>query len=408
MNAMRKFWLKFAPLIIACLVCIMVYLLWYRQNDGTYRRLTNVADVDNDDDLDVILVGTRWEGASNSFAGAMVWYNQGQGKFVLGEQRFGGYSVGTDDVDGDGDADLLVLDGLLNLYLNQGGAQGGELGIFEIHNPIYPVSLIGWRGHMDMGGSVSLGDLNHDGEVDGLVTACCYGKSGQSPEDDNGLTPSFSWVWLNEWDPRGWLVRHSQPLPELDELPIPAAALGDLDQDGDLDAFVVVSKPRAGTSSSLADRVLLNDGTGMLTDSGQRLGESDSNSVALGDIDADGDLDALVAAREGVTLWTNQGGAQAGTAGTFDGYTQIISTIGARQVLLHDLDNDNDLDIILAGKRRAKLWWNDGLGGFTPSGLSFPLSQRQGLAVGDFNGNGSAELFIAEETGYQIWYISSP
>jgi len=69
-------------------------------------------------------------------------------------------------------------------------------------------------------------------------------------------------------------------------------ALGDVDLDGDLDAFVAnYDEDFFGP----ANRVWLNDGSGIFTDSGQSLGSSDSRGAALGDVDGDGDLDAFVA-----------------------------------------------------------------------------------------------------------------
>jgi len=68
-----------------------------------------------------------------------------------------------------------------------------------------------------------------------------------------------------------------------------SVALGDLDLDGDLDAFVA-------NYNSQANMVWLNNGSGTFSDSGQpALGSSDSLGVALGDLDSDGDLDAFVA-----------------------------------------------------------------------------------------------------------------
>ena len=82
-----------------------------------------------------------------------------------------------------------------------------------------------------------------------------------------------------------------------------SVALGDLDGDGDLDAWVAKDK---------ANAVWRNDGTGTFTDSGQALGNSMSLSVALGTLDGDTTLDAWVANGWAVTsapqsdeVWTN-------------------------------------------------------------------------------------------------------
>ena len=70
-------------------------------------------------------------------------------------------------------------------------------------------------------------------------------------------------------------------------------ALGDLDGDGDLDVFL--AKGTAVAQQVCRIQVWLNDGSGSFTDSGQRLGNLDSRSIQLGDLDLDGDLDAFIA-----------------------------------------------------------------------------------------------------------------
>jgi hypothetical protein len=78
-------------------------------------------------------------------------------------------------------------------------------------------------------------------------------------------------------------------------------ALGDVDDDGDLDLFVA--------NDGQGNTVWLNDGSGTFTDSGLSLGSSRSYGAALGDVDGDGDLDAFVANFVGQAnkVWFNNG-----------------------------------------------------------------------------------------------------
>jgi hypothetical protein len=162
-------------------------------------------------------------------------------------------------------------------------------------------------------------------------------------------------------------------------------ALGDLDGDGDLDAFV---------ANHGANKVWLNDGTGCFTDSGQDLGSSWGWGVALGDVDGDGDLDAFVANSYEVQankVWLNDG------TGIFSDSGQSLGSSSSMDVALGDLDGDGDLDAFVANHmaQANKVWLNDGTGAFSDSGQSLGSSFSLGVALGDVDGDGAPDAFVA-------------
>ena len=160
-------------------------------------------------------------------------------------------------------------------------------------------------------------------------------------------------------------------------------ALGDLDGDGALDAFI---------ANSGANKVWMNNGRGLFDDSLQTLGGFDSTDVALGDLDSDGDLDAFVTnASQGNKVWLNFGGY-----GDFIDSEQSLGTSYSRGVVLGDLDGDGDLDAFIANwnTQPNKIWLNDGDGNFIDSGYSLGNGYSYDIALGDVDGDGDLDAFI--------------
>lgn len=365
---------------------------------GTFHATTAVADLDGDGDLDVLLHNVRQEAEFTAFSVATLWLNEGEGQFtarqVEQDTYGGGWASAAGDVDLDGDNDIALFIGYqLRLLLNQGGTQGGQTGVFRFQHTIAGPERNGQYG------SVILGDLNNDGQLDGVVAGCCGRLFTVDPND---AAPNVSGVWLNSSQSIGGQM---STLSALEGLAVQDAALGDLDGDGDLDLFAAVIAPSEGQNRNPADRVLFNDGTGHFLDSMQRLGENDSTAVALGDLDGDGDLDALVGHPSGALVCINQGGGQGGQAGTFVTALPVLDSGPIQALFLADLDGDGDLDALLGERRRATIWWNDGLALFTKSRQHFSYSKRHGLAVGDFNGDGRPDVFAAAyDDKYQVWF----
>lgn len=393
----RLLWLLSILGLVALGLCL--YYGWLVMSDriGTFHNVTDLADLDGNGHLDVILHNVRNESEFTAFSVTTLWFNQGDGKFAA--QRMedeAGWASAAGDLDGDDDVDLAIFPGWdLALLVNQGGIQGGQLGEFRRQWQL--------RGPERDGqfGSVLLDDLNGDGWMDGIVAGCCGRTFTVNPDDD---APNVSWVWINPGASGGSLSASPSILSALDGLAVRAAALGDLDGDGDLDLFAAVLAPPQGRNTDPADRVIVNDGSGNFSDSGQRLGQTESTAVALGDLDGDGDLDSLVGTEDGVMVWINQGAGQGGQEGTFAASRQGFSGGRTSAVFLSDLDADGDLDVLVAGRRQAATWWNDGQAVFTRSGRRFHYSERHGLAVADFDGDGRPDIFAAAYSeDYRLW-----
>ena len=150
----------------------------------------------------------------------------------------------------------------------------------------------------------------------------------------------------------------------------------------------------------------MNDGSGIFTDSGQQLGNgSRSGNFELGDVDGDGDLDAVVAtlppfSSGGQTpapniVWLNDG------KGTFTQGSTFGGNGASNSVTLGDMDGDGDLDAFVSNFYAPnELYYNDGSGNFTSAGITFgDFESTANAALGDLNGDGTLDIVMANTFG---------
>jgi hypothetical protein len=231
-----------------------------------------------------------------------------------------------------------------------------------------------------MGSGVALFDYDNDGDLDVFIV---QGSSLDAVPGASAGAAATSRLFRNDLttDAGGRRTPHFTDVTEHAGVALRAygmgAAVGDYDNDGNLDLFVTAFG---------ADTLFRNNGNGTFTDVTKDAGVSDplwSTSAVFFDYDRDGDLDLFVANYLDFTVAGNK---------------SCTDSTGARDYC----------GPRAYGPAPDRLYRNDGNGRFTnvteASGLSRADGNGLGVAAGDYNGDGWLDLYVANDaTPNQLW-----
>lgn len=259
-----------------------------------------------------------------------LYRNEGDGTFLEVSRRAGiestrsyrGFGVVMADMDLDGDLDIyLGCDVMPNLYLlNDGKGRfapaGGEWG-----------GTVNREGKSESGMGVAAGDVDGDGDLD-IFTTNFADETNTLYRNESGL--------LQDGTSRAGLDAHSRDMGW-------GTALADLDNDGLLDAFIANGHiyPQVDSLNDPTDtyrqreRLYVGIGGGRYREAGPEDGwrpqpDHSTRGFALGDLDNDGDLDAVVVRHnDPVSIWRNDRGGRFLTV-TLKGKSPNTGGIGAR------------------------------------------------------------------------------
>lgn len=332
-------------------------LLYMNEGEGAFseeaaargtisRGLTKailLADLDNDADLDAFFGNVPLEAGDPAGINAL-YLNNGDGFFnengaaagLLQTVRTSNGSVAF-DMEGDGDLDLFIVNsGELNELYENDGSGHFTLVLRGAEGSVEDTQYVGRQG-------ATSGDIDNDGDIDLYI---CRRQESTSQ-------PAPNWLFIN--DGQGHFTEEAAARGTAIDGRSHGATFADIDNDGDLDLFVVNYLLTSGNVPLL--NVLINDGTGHFVDRSSTYNLPVSGyTAAFGDMDNDADLDLLLlrngekdAGAKPQLFWNDGSGrfTLAGESGV------EVSAADARSAALADVDQDGDLDIYMACAKGA-------------------------------------------------------
>ncbi|MGV3549306.1 cadherin domain-containing protein [Rhizobium sp.] len=289
--------------------------------------------------------------------------------------RYGNYATAfAEDMDGDGDLDIVVVDksgDKLDWYANDG--QGNISGTATS----MPIGTYGY--------SVRFADIDGDGKKDLLLSS-----NGNGVED----TTAGKVEWF-KGNGDGTFGDAQQVVGGI--LNAFETIAVDFDNDGDLDLVTV------GANEN--QRVILstNNGDGTFTNTDLAIGAVNAQTIRVADINGDGKLDVVATdPNSGKVAWFAGNGD-----GTFGAANQVggLQWNGRVDAVIADVDGDGDMDIVTTESESADWpmpisWFeNDGSGNFIEHRTSMTGDPEASVFLADIDGNGTLDIIRGGQSG---------
>jgi hypothetical protein len=358
-----------------------------------------VADLTGNGHLDVVVTGMTAPSPPLPFVGVIL--GNGDGTFGAPTTYSTGgsvaHSVAIADVNGDGFPDLIVA----NQYASD-SALDGSVGVLLGNGDGTFQPVVSY----DSGGSnarwIAVADVNGDGYPDIIVTNGCASEC----QSTGGLVS----VLLNNGEgsflpATNYSAGSGLGSPE-------SVAVGDFNGDGHPD--IVVSNQCADTACSTGSLgVLLNNGNGTFAPAVQYSsgGYYYGLQVAVADMNGDGNLDLIVGnwcLNSSVCLY-QQTGAVSVLLGNGDGTFQspltfMAGTTVAASIAVGDVNGDGNPDVLVVNGYGVDVLLGNGDGSLQAPVSYSATDSTISVAIADVNGDGRPDLLSTDDvTNFSVW-----